>query len=265
MSIDFRKIEEIIREAGKILLDAKITSDSVYQKEGAANFVTKYDMLIQSFLIERFAVLCPEASFYGEEDTEGSEQEINSKPYVFFIDPIDGTTNFLFGYKHSCISVGLMYQKKMLAGYVYNPYTDDMYTAVKGQGAFLNGNLLDIKNQGIGEGIVSFGCARYNEEHVDLLFKVVKTLFMKSLSVREGGSAALDLCRIAAGANVSYLELKLQPYDYAAASVIIEEAGGVIMQIDGLPITFDRPCSIVGGSPRAVEEVRKIIRDCSEE
>ncbi len=82
---------------------------------------------------------------------------------------------------------------------------------------------------------------------------------MKSLSIRNGGSAAIDLCRIASGSNVGYVEMKLQPYDYAAASVIIEEAGGVIEQADGSSITFDKPCSIVAGSLKAANEIRELL------
>ena len=115
------------------------------------------------------------------------------------------------------------------------------------------------------EGIASFGCARYNEANVDILFDTVRVMFQRCLAVRSGGSAALDLCRIAGGSSVIYLELKLQPYDYAAASVIIEEAGGLIAQIDGSPVTLDSPCSILAGTGRAVDEVRRIYSSCSEE
>ena len=86
-------------------------------------------------------------------------------------------------------------------------------------------------------------------------------MFNRSLAVRCGGSAALDLCRVAAGASVVYLEMKLNPYDYAAASISIEEAGGVIAQIDGSKITLDKPCSILGAAAKAADEVRDIIKE----
>ena len=148
--------------------------------------------------------------------------------------------------------------REMIAGYVYNPFTDEMYEAEKGKGAYLNGRRLRIQNKGLSEGIVAFGCARYNEGDTDALFSITKELYLKSLSIRNGGSAALDLCRAASGSNVIYLELMLQPYDYAAASVIISEAGGVIAQVDGLPITMDKGCPVLAGTPKAVEEARKV-------
>ncbi len=245
---------------------AQLSSESVHQKEGLANFVTNFDVQVQRFLIGKFREILPEARFFGEEDTEenGREKAGQTDGYCFYIDPIDGTTNFIFGYQHSCVSVGLSYRGEMIAGWICNPYTDSLYHAVRGQGAYLNDRKLLIADKPIVEGIVSFGCARYNEGDTDLLFAAVKELYLRSLSVRNGGSAALDLCRVAAGANVIYLELKLQPYDYAAASVIIEEAGGVIMQVDGEKITLDQPCSILGGTKTACEEVRELLQQLSE-
>lgn len=257
-NIDFQKIEEIIRRAGDMLLAAQVTDESIHQKEGLANFVTSFDVEIQKFLIRELKAVLPDAAFFGEEDTEGSSHD-QLNGYCFFIDPIDGTTNFMFGYHHSCVSVGLAYRKEMIAGFVCNPYVKEMYTAIKDKGSFLNGRRLCMKNRTVAEGIISFGCARYNEGDTDKLFAAVKELYLRSLCVRNGGSAALDLCRVASGSNAAYLELKLQPYDYAAASIIIEEAGGQITQADGQPITLDAPCSIVGGTYNAAREVMEVL------
>lgn len=257
-------IEKVIYRAGDILKGARLTENSISQKEGPANFVTKFDVEIQDFLISNFKQLIPEATYYGEEDTEEKCADI-SKGYVFFIDPIDGTTNFMFGYNNSCISVGLSYNGTIVAGFVYNPYTDEMYRAVRGEGSYLNGKRLSPENKSIEDGIVAFGCARYNESHIDIVLRMLKTIFMQSLSIRNGGSAAIDLCRVASGANISYFELKLQPYDYAAASIIIEEAGGIIQQFNGKAITLDAPCSIISGSVKAVSEIINIYNSCCEE
>lgn len=260
---DFSAIEDVVRRAGAILREAHLSDDAVTHKEGEANFVTSYDVAVQKFLIEELRRILPEADFFGEEETEGNTRGKGGNGYCFYIDPIDGTTNFMFHYNFSCVSVGLAYQGKMMAGFVYNPYVDEMFTGIRGEGAFLNGKKLSIENLSLEEGIASFGCARYNESNTDILFDTVKVMFQRCLAVRSGGSAALDLCRIAGGSSVIYLELKLQPYDYAAASVVIEEAGGVIAQIDGSPVTLDGPCSILAGTGRAVDEVRQIYNSCS--
>ena len=117
-----------------------------------------------------------------------------------------------------------------------------------------------MEDKPVSEGIIAFGCARYNESNVDLLFDVVKELFHSALSIRSGGSAALDLARIAAGSNVAYLELRLNPYDFAAAAIMIQEAGGTVVRMDGSPVTLDAPCSILAGTPAAVEEILDLIR-----
>ena len=277
-------VEEAVRSAGKMLWDARPDESTVHAKEGPANFVTDYDVKIQEYLIERLSAVFDGAQFYGEEDTAGSTGYVGDG-YTFFIDPIDGTTNLMFDYQNSCVSVGLAEGGVMTAGWVFNPYTDRMYVAAsgqgatlngrmiagwvcnpysdqfwsaeKGKGAFLNGRRLKIENKGLEAGICAFGCARYNEG--DIVFSVLKEIFMNSLSVRNGGSAAIDLCRIASGSNVGYVEMKLQPYDYAAASVIIEEAGGYIGQPDGSAITLDRPCPIVAGTHKAAEELKNIL------
>lgn len=252
-------IQSLIREAGQKMLRAKLEETSVHEKEGPANFCTDFDMEIQRFLIQGLGEILPEAEFFGEEDTAGNTGASASGEYTFYIDPIDGTTNFMFHYNHSCVSVGLAHRDRIIAGFVYNPYVDEMYTAVRGKGSFLNGKKLEMQNRSVTEGITAFGCARYNDENVGLLFDTVKELFNKSLSIRSGGSAALDLCRIASGSNVIYLEMKLQPYDYAAASVIVEEAGGMIAQMDGTPVTLHKPCSILAGTHRGCQETREII------
>lgn len=251
------RIEDAVRSAGQIILDAHLEKNEVHQKTGPANFVTDYDVRIQEFLIDTLSSILPDCSFFGEEETEGNEHNVGSG-YCFFIDPIDGTTNFMFDYKTSCVSVGLSLDGKLIAGWVFNPYTDQFWSAERGAGAYLNGKKISVIDGGLEDGICAFGCARYNEG--DGIFNILPELFNRSLSIRNGGSAAIDLCRIASGSNVAYIEMLLQPYDYAAASVIIEEVGGVILQADGTPITINHGCSIVAGTKKAVEEVLNLVK-----
>ncbi len=255
-------IVEAVRTAGQMILDAHLEKSEVHQKTGPANFVTDYDVRIQQFLIGELSHVLPGCSFYGEEDTEGNEHRVDTG-YTFFIDPIDGTTNFMFDYHNSCVSVGLSLDGSMIAGWVFNPFTDQVWTAAQGAGAYLNRKQIHVIDGGLENGICAFGAARYNEG--DGIFDILPTLFSRSLSIRNGGSAAIDLCRIASGSNVAYIEMLLQPYDYAAASVIITEAGGVIRQVDGKDITIDHGCSIVAGTQKAVEEIREVARRCLKE
>jgi myo-inositol-1(or 4)-monophosphatase len=258
--IDFKTIEKCVKEAGKMVLNANLDNALVEKKTGDANFCTEYDVKVQKFLIDELSKILPEASFFGEEDTRNNIKDMN-KEYIFYIDPIDGTINFMFGYNHRSISVGLARNGRTIAGIVYDPYVDEMYNGVRNEGAFVNDKPLKMENKAVSEGIIAFGCARYNESKIDVLFSTVKELFLKSLSIRSGGSAAIDISRIAKGANVIYIELKLQPYDYAAASVILEEAGGVITKIGGGEISLTEPCSILAGTKKAHKEVMKIAKE----
>ncbi len=244
-------LEEIVRHAGEMMLGGP---GEVFDKAGPANFVTDMDLKIQKYIISELSSLYPECHFFGEEDTASNDRK--SEGRCFYIDPIDGTTNYIFGYGHSCVSVGEAVNGEMVSAFVYNPFMRDMYKAAKGKGAFLNGRALRVADRGLEEGIVAFGCARYNEDDTDALFDIAKELYLRSLSIRNGGSAALDLVRVASGANVAYIELKLQPYDYAAASLIIEEAGAVITQTNGSPISLTSPCPILAGTPKAASQIQ---------
>lgn len=199
ININYKAIEETVRRAGMMMKEAHLSTDSIQHKEGEANFVTTYDVAIQKFLIDELHGIVPEAAFFGEEETEGNTREKELDGLCFLIDPIDGTTNFMFRYNYSCVSVGLAYAKEMLAGFVYNPYVNEMFTAVRGEGAYLNGSRIHMPDSALEDGIASFGCARYNDSNTDLLFRTVQEMFGRSLAVRCGGSAALDLCRVAAG------------------------------------------------------------------
>lgn len=252
------QVEAVIREAGEILLHAALQKNDISEKEGEANFVTVFDKKIQSFLIERLVEIVPDCGFYGEEETEGNNHSLSG--WTFYIDPIDGTTNFLFDYKHSCISVGLAFDGVMQAGWIYKPYTAEMWFAKRGEGAFLNQKSLHIEDKGIETGIVAYGCAKHKDISLDVLFDVAKVCYEESLAIRNGGSAALDIARVASGSNQAYFEFRLFPYDYAAASVILEEAGGLICQMNGKAVTLDGPCSVVAGTKKAVEDIRRIIR-----
>lgn len=252
----YDEITEVVIQAGEIIKKAHAEDDAVFQKEGDTNFVTKYDKQVQAFLIEHFRKMIPGVHFLAEED--GIQQELGDE-YCFIIDPIDGTTNFICDYRFSCVSVGLAYKGKMQFGAVYNPYTDDLYTAVRGEGARLNGKRIHCSTKGLATNIGAFGCARYNSDETDRIFDYAKKLYLNCLAVRSGGSAALDICRVASGANGVYIELMLHPWDYAAASLILTEAGGFISTVDGKMITLDKPCSILAAGRTCWKEMMKIL------
>ncbi len=231
-----------VRACGTIILNADRTKSGIDEKAGHANFVTAYDKKVQSELQKRLLEILPEAVFVGEEeDVHASVKD----GYAFIVDPIDGTTNFIKDYHASAISVGLIKDAKRYMGVVYNPYLDEVYTAVKGKGAFLNGSPIQVSRQPLENGIVIFGTATYYEEYAKATFDMAYDYYCKALDVRRSGSAALDLCNIAAGRAELFFELRLCPWDYAAGSLIVEEAGGVVTTIDGGELPLNEGCGVL--------------------
>lgn len=244
-----------VKDCGKIILNAKASLYDIEEKSGAANFVTKYDKEVQKNLQEKLLALLPEAHFVGEEE---ENHDSIDKGYAFIVDPIDGTTNFIKDLKYSAISVGLLKEGKPYIGVIYNPYLDELFYAAKGKGAFLNGRLIKASALPLAEGIVIFGTSPYYRKLSDLTFSYARRLFDLSLDLRRSGSAALDLCSIAAGRAEVFFEMQLSPWDFAAAAVIIEEAGGYISTLSKEPVCFRKPCSILAGGPVAYNQVPQL-------
>ena len=235
----------LVRECGEILRNAEKDKVNVAAKEGHGNLVTYYDKMVQDKLQEGLYKIMPEAVFFGEEEEEHSDI---SKGYAFIVDPIDGTTNFVMGANYSAISIGVVKDLERVAGVVYNPFTDEMFTAEKGKGAFLNGKQIHVSELDLKDSIAIFGTAPYYSEFGHTIFELAKAYFDAALDVRRYGTASLDLCSVACGRAAIYFEQKLSPWDFAAGSVILEEAGGVITQFDGSPIVVDQKCGIVGAN-----------------
>lgn len=190
------KISDILIEAGKIMLDACDIEDNTTQKDGTANFVTTYDITVQHFLYQRLSVLVPGAHFIGEESGENHVELVNDG-ISFIIDPIDGTTNFIHGYRHSAVSIALLCNGIITAGLVYNPYLGEMFYAKRGEGAFLNKKNIHVSDRKLYDGLVSFGTTPYKREFTEVSFQMMKTLFSSSRDIRRSGSAALDICYVA--------------------------------------------------------------------
>jgi Archaeal fructose-1,6-bisphosphatase and related enzymes of inositol monophosphatase family len=251
MEEELEVIKAIVRQAGQIMLEAHHIQDGVTSKQGSANFVTEYDVRVQKFLFQELKKKYPDAAFVGEED---EKREICEADYCFVIDPIDGTTNFIFDYRHSSISVGVLYQGEIYMGVVYNPYLNEIFYGEKGKGAFLNGRKLKINDLCLQEGIVGFGTCPYYRENAEESFQIIRKLYDRCLDVRRSGSAALDICYVAAGRFVLFFEKILSPWDYAAASLILMEAGGCIGTFGKERINYDAQTSVIAATPKAYEE-----------
>lgn len=236
------KICSLVRECGKVMLNADREKMAIDIKSGVADLVTEYDKGIQEQLKVGLKSILPEAKFIGE---EGSNDELTDEGYAFIVDPIDGTTNFVKDYHMSAISVALLNGKDVVAGVVYNPYLDETFYAIKGEGAFCNGKRISVSSQPIDKALVIFGSSPYDKSLFPKTIEVLSEYFYKVLDIRRSGSAALDLCCIASGRADLFFELQISPWDFAAGKLLIEEAGGVVTTLDGAPLTFDGKTSIL--------------------
>ena len=250
--IMLKEMIDIVKRASRIILDADRIQYTIKNKEGRANFVTEYDVKVQEFLYRELKQLYPHAAFIGEEDKENNE-EVAGEEYCFVIDPIDGTTNFIFDYQHSAISVALLYRGEAAAGIVYNPYLDEIFYAERGTGAYVNGRRLCMEDHLLENGLASIGTCPYYREKADETFILARKLYDRVLDVRRSGSAALDICYVAASRLVIYYEMLLSPWDYAAASLILQEAGGRISTMERKELSFDKGCSVIAAAPSAYE------------
>lgn len=248
------KIVEIVLQAGKIYKSAGNDLD-VIKKGSNVNLVTKYDKLIQEFLIKELTKVIPDAHFMCE---EGNEEKIVSDGYCFIIDPIDGTTNFIKGFQHSAISVGLTKDKELYLGVVLDPDKNNIYYAEKGKGAYMNGEPIHAGNENMENSLVLFGTCPYEHEFAHQTFDLAEKLFLKSIEVRRAGSAALDICYVAAGKADFYYELILRPWDWAGATVVLREAGGIAKTADGKDVDPSKIQSYICGNKKNMKEFYEI-------
>ncbi len=250
------KIIEIVKKAGEIYKSAD-DDLGVSEKGSNVNLVTKYDKLIQDFLFDELKKVIPDAHFMGEE--EGGDKEV-SDGYCFIIDPIDGTTNFIKGFQRSAISVGLTKNKELYLGVVLDPDLNNLFYAEKGKGAYLNGKRIHISDADMENSLVLFGTCPYEHEFADKTFDTAKKLFLKSIEVRRSGTAALDICYVASGKSDFFFELILRPWDWAGATVILREAGGIAKTADGKDVDPSKIQSYICGNEKNIKEFYEIYK-----
>lgn len=235
------QIVAIVRQAGEIVLAARDIADHTHQKTSAADLVTEYDVAVEAFLKRELLALLPEAIFYGEESDHDADP---TRGWAFIVDPIDGTTNFVRELHQSAISVALVHDGTVEHGVVLDPFKGELFAARRGGGAFLNGQPIHVSDRPLERGIFGMGTAIYRREYLEPTMRLTTQLFRRSCDFRRMGAAALDLCYVAAGRYDVFFEYNLCPWDYAAGSLLITEAGGHISTLEGGAIPLDRRGSV---------------------
>ncbi len=217
--------------AGEILKEniGKISTANIENKK-PFDFVTDIDKKSEEYIIGKIKKHFPDHEIYAEE----SQKNRSARDKCWIIDPLDGTTNFIHGYAINAVSIALENNGKIVLGVIYDPYRDELFCAELGKGAFLNNNPISVSNRSkLRHCLIATGFPFKNRQYLEHYWQVLAEIFMEVSGIRRTGSAALDLAHIACGRFDGFWELKLSPWDIAAGSILIEEAGGKISDFEG--------------------------------
>src|ERR1700680_4237271 len=225
---------EIAREAGALLMDYFRQHVKVEYK-GDADLVTVADRNSEALIRERLREQWPSFDILGE---EGGLQDTGSD-YRWYVDPLDGTTNFAHGFPVFCVSIGLDYKGNRIAGVIYDPTRDELFAAELGGGAYLNQERIHVsKTANLAECLVATGFPSHKRHKNPNIF-FYHQITLHTHGVRRAGSAALDLCYVASGRLDGFLEFNLNPWDTAAGVRMVQEAGGRVSDFKGGPFQLD--------------------------
>lgn len=221
-------MQSIAREAGGLLMEYFRQRVKIEYK-GDVDLVTVADRKSEALILERIRREFPSHDVMGE---EGTRIETGSD-YKWYVDPLDGTTNFAHGYPVFCVSLAVEYQGDRIAGVIYDPTRDEMFSAEKGSGAELNGDRIRVSSTPrLAESLVATGFPSH-KRHKNPNIYFYHQLTLRSHGVRRAGSAALDLCNVASGRYDGFWEFNLNPWDTAAGVLMVEEAGGRVTDFSG--------------------------------
>lgn len=249
-----REVIEAVWKAKEMIEDESMVCDITVK--GKADFVTKVDLNIECYLQQVLKQLFPSVLFISEEKKNDCFDESLS---YWILDPVDGTTNLIHHYQHSAVSLALCEKGAITFGMVYNPFTEETFLAMKGEGAYLNGKAIRVSECSVmQEALITLGTEPYEKEMAEKNFEIFTRIFKECADIRISGSAALDLCYIACGRLEAYAERNLKPWDYAAASLILEEAGGMITNWGKAKITFGRNHLILASNGLLHDAVRRL-------
>lgn len=256
--IDLQKtiheLEPVVKRVGKYQLSKFRSKDLLKNNKGlSSNLVTEVDLTSEQELKKYLRNTFPEHCILAEE-SGASEVEAD---YQWVIDPLDGTNNFAHGLPYFCISVGLTYQGQTILGIIYAPYLDEMFTVVKGEGVYFNGEKLQVSScQILSEAVVVSGFPYDRKSELNNV-RQASNIIPEVRGFRRTGAAALDLAYVAAGHFDAYWEFKIETWDICAGSLMVQEAGGVVTEVDNCSCL-----SIVAGNQQIVNLLKPLL-DCS--
>jgi myo-inositol-1(or 4)-monophosphatase len=243
------------RRAGGIINRASRNLDILTVKEKAANdYVTEVDHEAEQAIIRVLREAYPGHSILAEESGARGESE-----YQWIIDPLDGTANFLHGFPQYAVAIALRHRGVVTQAVIYDPTRNDLYTASRGRGAFLNDQRMRVSRRTyVRSSLIGTGFPFRHLEHLDCYLAILREIMKGAAGVRRAGSATLDLAYVAAGRLDGFWEFGLSPWDMAAGALLISEAGGLVGDLAGENRYLDTG-NIVAGTPKVFVELLKTI------
>jgi len=246
------------RRAGSIINRAALEGGALEVKAKNKNdFVTQVDKAAEQAIINIIRAAYPDHSILAEEsgDTPGARPE-----YLWVIDPLDGTTNYIHGFPQYCVSIGLEHRGVLTQGVVYDPGKNELFTASRGRGAFLDDRRIRVsKCLQLKDALVGTGFPFKELSRLDLYMRQLQGLMTESAGVRRAGAAALDLAYVAAGRLDAFWEMGLSRWDMAAGALLIQEAGGLVGDLQGGPGYLDKG-EIACGTPKVFPQLLEALR-----
>jgi myo-inositol-1(or 4)-monophosphatase len=256
--------QRIAREAGAIQRERYETEISIETKSSSIDLVTEVDKACEALIVAAIEALRPNDAILAE---EGGGEDAAGAKWRWVIDPLDGTTNYAHGFPRFCVSIGVERGGTREVGVVYDPLLDELYHAVRGGGAWLGERRLAVSVQAeLGRSLVATGFAYDIHRTSEANAQTFARMLGAARGIRRDGSAALDLCYVAAGRLDAYWELKLRPWDVAAGILFVEEAGGIVTgsdgqgPIDGGALDANSHVSVVATNQGIFEQVLARIR-----
>ena len=243
------------RRAGNLIHRAADNLDHLtVTKKSHADYVSEVDRAAERIIIEALKEAYPSHAILAEESGAQGESE-----YLWIIDPLDGTTNFLHGFPQYAVSIALQHNGILTQAVIYDPTRNDLFTATRGRGAYLNDKRLRVsKRKEMADSLIGTGFPYTQFEHMDAYIAILQELMQKSSGLRRPGSAALDLAWTAAGRYDGFFETALKPWDIAAGCLLITEAGGMVSDLQGSD-TFLKCGHICAGNPEIHAQLLQII------
>ncbi len=247
------KLMQVAKTAGKLFSARSLSR--IDQKEGHANFVTNIDKEVEEYLQQALLSLVPGSQVIGEEKENGA---LSDAP-TWIVDPVDGTTNLIHDYRCSAVSIALCENRSPVASLIWQPYTGEMFYAEAGRGASLNGKEIHVSKTPFEKALVAFGTAPYHTELAEKSMDLALAYLYSCADVRRSGSAAVDLAYLACGRHDAFFELNLKPWDYAAGSLIVREAGGIVtMPLEAGEMRYDCSSAILASNAMIADEIRAV-------